>query len=964
MNTVLRIAKKEFGGFFSSPIAFIFIGVFLAVNLFIFFWVETFFSTNISEVRPLFKWMPILLIFLTGAVTMRLWAEERRSGTLEFLLTSPVKPSALVFGKFLACLALVIVSLILTLPLPISVSFMGPLDWGPVWGGYLATIFLAAAYIAVGLFVSVKSDNQIVSLIITTLVCSLFYLLGSEVLVSFFANRGAQIMQLLGSGSRFDSITRGILDFRDFYYYLTIMGVFLCLNVYGLEKIRWANNPSNSNHLAWRIICGLVIANFIAANFWLLPMGNLRTDLTQGNIYSISEATKGYLKQLKEPLLIRGYFSPQTHPLLAPLVPRIRDLVEEYAVAGGPKVHVEFINPQDHPELEQEAGQKYGIRPVPFQTASKYQSSVTNSYFDLLIQYGDQFETLSFRDLIEVKVASEQELDVELRNPEYDITRAIKKVLFSYQGGGDLFANISRSLTFTGYMSADAILPEELISLKGELRTILEQMQQEGQQQFSYGFVDPDADQKAANMIQTEFGFQPMAASLFDDRTFWYYMTLASGEQIVEIPLTEDLSGEGLKRSIEAGLKRFSSTFTKTVALVTPQAKPPMPQYGMMGPQGPQFNLLREILSKEHTVTVADLDNGRVSEQADILLVVAPEALSEKQLFGIDQFLMQGGTVILAASPFKVGLERDLSINRQSTGLDAWLVSHGLTIEKTLVMDPQNSAFPVPVQRQVGAFTVQETKMVNYPYFVDIRADAMNKESGLLGGLNQLTMNWASPIIVDEKKNESRKILRLLESSEKSWVTREPQVQPNFDLYGEDGFAPGKDMSNHLLGIVVEGKFTSYFADKPSPLLLSESENDNKNDVEKEEEEKQIIFRQIAKSPDSARIILLSSSAFLSDTVLSIGSSMRGTEYLGPVQLVENAVDWSLEDRGLLEIRGRSHFSRTLFPMTKNIQIFWEYVNYGLAFLGLVCLWVLRKIVVSRAENKQLLLLKQAMGRM
>ncbi len=964
MNTVLRIAKKEFGGFFSSPIAFIFIGVFLAVNLFIFFWVETFFSTNISEVRPLFKWMPILLIFLTGAVTMRLWAEERRSGTLEFLLTSPVKPSSLVFGKFLACLALVIVSLILTLPLPISVSFMGPLDWGPVWGGYLATIFLAAAYIAIGLFVSVKSDNQIVSLIITTLVCALFYLLGSEVLVSFFGNREAEIMQLLGSGSRFDSITRGILDFRDFYYYLTIMGVFLCLNVYGLEKIRWANNPSNSNHLAWRIICGLVIANFIAANFWLLPIGKLRTDLTQGNIYSISEATKGYLKQLKEPLLIRGYFSPQTHPLLAPLVPRIRDLVEEYAVAGGPKVHVEFINPQDHPELEQEAGQKYGIRPVPFQTASKYQSSVTNSYFDLLIQYGDQFETLSFRDLIEVKVASEQELDVELRNPEYDITRAIKKVLFSYQGGGDLFANIGRSLTFTGYMSADAFLPEELISLKGELRDILEQMQQEGQQQFSYGFVDPDADQKAANMIQTEFGFQPMAASLFDDRTFWYYMTIASGEEIVEIPLPEDLSGEGLKRSIEAGLKRFSSTFTKTVALFTPQATPPMPLYGMTGAQGPQFNLLREILSKEHTVTAADLDNGRVSEQADILLVVAPEALSEKQLFGIDQFLMQGGTVILAASPFKVGLERDLSINKQATGLDEWLASYGLTIEKTLVMDPQNSAFPVPVQRQVGAFTVQETKMVNYPYFVDIRADAMNKESGLLGGLNQLTMNWASPIVVDEKKNESRKILRLLESSEKSWVTREPQVQPNFDLYGEDGFAAGKDMSNHLLGIVVKGKFTSYFADKPSPLLENESENDNKSDGEKEAEEKQIIFRQIANSPDSARIILLSSSTFLSDTVLGIGSSMRGTGYLGPVQLVENAVDWSLEDRGLLEIRGRSHFSRTLFPMTKNIQIFWEYVNYGLAVLGLVCLWVLRKIVVGREENKQLLLLKQAMGRM
>ena len=227
MKNILRITRKEFGSFFSSPIAYIFIGVFLAGNLFIFFWVETFFSRNISEIRPLFTWMPILLIFLSAAVTMRSWAEERRAGTLELLLTSPVSPVALVLGKFFACLGLVALSLLLTLPIPVTVSFMGPLDWGPVFGGYLATLFLAAAYISIGLYVSVKSDNQIVSLIVTVLVCSLFYLIGSDTLVSFFGNRGAEILQMLGSGSRFDSITRGVIDLRDLYYYLSLMGIFL-----------------------------------------------------------------------------------------------------------------------------------------------------------------------------------------------------------------------------------------------------------------------------------------------------------------------------------------------------------------------------------------------------------------------------------------------------------------------------------------------------------------------------------------------------------------------------------------------------------------------------------------------------------------------------------------------------------------------------------------------------------------
>ncbi|MCP4406338.1 MAG: ABC transporter permease subunit, partial [Gammaproteobacteria bacterium] len=116
MNNLLRIARKEFTGFFSSPIAFIFLGAFLAVTLFVFFWVETFFARNIADVRPLFEWMPLLLIFLVAAITMRMWSEERRAGTLEFLLTAPVKSYQLVLGKFLACLALLAVALALTLP--------------------------------------------------------------------------------------------------------------------------------------------------------------------------------------------------------------------------------------------------------------------------------------------------------------------------------------------------------------------------------------------------------------------------------------------------------------------------------------------------------------------------------------------------------------------------------------------------------------------------------------------------------------------------------------------------------------------------------------------------------------------------------------------------------------------------------------------------------------------------------
>ena len=961
MKNVFRIIHKEFGTFFSSPIAYLFVGAFLAVNLFIFFWVETFFSTNISEIRPLFTWMPILLIFLSAAVTMRSWAEERRAGTLELLLTSPVPPAALVFGKFFACLALVALSLVLTLPIPITVSFMGPLDWGPVFGGYLATLFLSAAYISVGLYVSVKSDNQIISLIVSVLLCSLFYLIGSDTLVSFFGNRGAEILQMLGSGSRFASITRGVIDLRDLYYYLALMGIFLTLNIYGLERIRWANNPTNVSHNRWRLLCGLVITNFLVANFWLAPVNTLRTDMTTGNIYSISETTRNYLAQLKEPLLIRGYFSAQTHPLLAPFVPRIRDLLKEFGVAGDGKVQVEFVNPQEHPDLEQEAGQKYGIRPVPFQTESKYQASVTNSYFDVLIQYGDQFETLGFRDLIEVKASGERDLDVELRNPEYDITRAIKKVLYSYQGGGDLFADIGKPVKFIGYMSQDSRLPEELIQFKEELQAVLAAMEKKGKGLFTSEIVDPDSDGGAvAKRIAEEYGFRPMAASLFDQRTFWYYMTLKSGEQVAEVALPDDFTKESLERSFSAALKKFATGFTKTVALQTPTTLPSMPQFGMPG-SGSQFEILREFLAKERGIVNADLADGRVPDATDLLIVVAPESLDQKQLFAMDQFLMEGGTVVLATSPFAVGLEQQVNIAKKPSGLEDWLKFQGILLGEQMVLDPQNSAFPVPVQRQVRGFTVQETQLVNYPYFVDIRPDGMDRESGMLSGLNQLTMSWASPITIDMDKNKERKVTRLLESSEDSWLSDLTDVQPNFSAYGKLGFAPGSETGKQLLGVVVEGRFTSFFAGKPSPLLAGNDEqNDNEANAERgqeKEEKTQIISRQIDKSPESARIVLFSSNSFMSDTMLDIGSSVMRSSYLGPVQLIANGVDWSLEDRGLLSIRGRGHFSRTLLPMTKDVQLFWECLNYVLALFGLVLVWLVRRSMRKRAKQHYLAIL-------
>ena len=953
-----RVAGKELTLFFASPTAYLFLAAFLAVTLFVFFWVEAWFARNVADVRPMFEWMPVLLIFLASALTMRMWSEERRTGTMEFVFAAPADAWQFVLGKFLACWALLGIALALTLPLPISVAYLAALDWGPVAAGYLAAALLGGAYIAIGLFVSARTDSQIVSLIVASFACGAFYLAGSPVLTDLMSGALADFFRSIGSGARFESITRGVLDLRDLYYYLSLAGLFLTLNAYGLEVQRWAKDGDRRRHAAWRLGTALLAANLLAANLWLAPLTALRADATQGRIYSISEATRGYLAQLQEPLLIRGYFSAKTHPLLAPLVPRMRDLLTEFEVAGGGNLKVEIIDPADDPEKEDEANAKYGIRPVPFQVADRYQSSLVNSYFDVLLSYGDEYEVLGFRDLIEVKVRGESDLDVQLRNPEYDLTRSIKKILYGFQGGGSLFANIKRPVQFTGYVSADAKLPEALAEFRGQLAGALEALAAESDGKLSVEFLDPEAgDGSLARKIAADYGFQPMAASLFDANFFYFHLILSDGETLVQTPLPEALSAEAAKRAIEEGLKRFATGLLRTVALMTPQAPPPYMGAPNMG--GNQFSQLRGALENDFNVAATDLAEGTVPEATDLLMVADPSALSDKQLFAIDQFLMRGGTVAIAAGAFAANLSgQSLTAMPRDTGLEDWLAHQGLEIGKSLVMDPVNAAFPVPVTRQAGGFSFQELVMLDYPYFPDIRAPGLNQDSLITSGLPQLTMAWASPIVLDEERNAERQAIALLRSSPESWLSSSTDVVPRINQQGFSGFQPEGEQASHLLGLALTGRFDSYFQGQESPLLAEPEEDEDAletddagaDEEEAEEDRLGVVSSVIERSPESARLFLFASNDFLADQTLSMLGSANGTLYGNSVQMMTNLVDWSLEDQTLLGIRARGNFNRTLPPLSAAEQSVVEYLNYGLALAGILIVYLLHR---RRAASRE-----------
>jgi ABC-2 type transport system permease protein len=935
-SAIKRIATKETTLFFSSPIAYLFLATFAAITLFAFFWGEAFFARNIADVRPLFEWIPVLLIFLSGTLTMKLWSEERRAGTLEHILTQPAPLWSFVLGKFLGCLLLLGIALLITLPLPVTVSILGDLDWGPVFAGYMATFLLGAAYLSIGLFVSARSENQIVSLISAVTLCGLLYIIGTPSVTTFFGTQMGEWLRLLGTGSRFDAIERGVVDFRDLYYYLSIVAVFLVLNVYVLEKERWANHSSASHHKRWTALTGLLIANALGANLWLGQLTVLRADVTAGNQYSISDATTNYLNQLQEPLLIRGYFSSKTHPLLAPLVPQLRDLIQEYEIAGKGKVRVEIVDPVSDPDVEKEANQKFGIQPVPFQVADRYEASIVSSYFNVVVQYADEHQMLGFRDLIEVKSNTEGDIDVQLRNPEHDMTRAVKKVLNAYQAGGNLFDTVKGDLAFTAYVSDDSKLPEQLTSFKETVNQVLSRFQSDADGRLTVSFIDPDADQTVAQQIATDYGFQPLTTSLFSDQSFYFYLTLAKGEQIVQIPLG-DMTQSTFERDLEAGIKRFASGFTKTVALVTPTADY---AYGQYGNSSKQFRQLEEFLGAELNVRREDISDGSVSGDADVLVLAAPQGLTETEVFAVDQFLMQGGTIIAATSPFSANLSSSsLSLQPHGSGLEKWLEYHGLTIGEQVVLDKQNAAFPVPVTRNVGGFQLQEMRMLDYPYFVDIRKDGLNQDNVISADLPQLTMAWASPITVDQEAQQGREVIRLAQSSERSWLSESLNVMPSVSNNGVSTFEPDSQQSSHLLGVMTQGRFDSYFAGQSSPLVVSEQDNEASAEEVAGDEQSQrdaVISSVIERSPESARIILFSSNDFLDDQINRMAGAATGSEYLNAVQLIANSLDYAFEDTGLLSIRSRGHFNRTLPSMERDSQLFWEYLNYILAALSIV----------------------------
>jgi len=232
MNAVAAIFKKEFVSYFISPIAYVFIVVFLIGTNFMYF--QPFFLINQADMRSYFGLLPWVFLFFVPAITMRGWAEEKKSKTVELLLTWPVSDAEVVLGKFLASLAFLAITVALSVTIPVTLFIIGSPDPGPIIGGYAGALLMGAAYLAIGLWVSSHTENQIVAFILAWVAIFVLMIVGHPLVTLKTPAFLVPLFSFLGLFTHFESIERGVIDTRDVIYYLSMAGVFLFLNAQSL----------------------------------------------------------------------------------------------------------------------------------------------------------------------------------------------------------------------------------------------------------------------------------------------------------------------------------------------------------------------------------------------------------------------------------------------------------------------------------------------------------------------------------------------------------------------------------------------------------------------------------------------------------------------------------------------------------------------------------------------------------
>lgn len=471
MSNVLTIAKRELNAYFTSPIGYIFMMVFIAISVGMY--TVPFFSFPVADMRPYFGNIPLMLCIFIPAITMRTWAQERSENTWEMLLTFPMKAWELVIGKFLASMIFFLLTLAATATIPVMLVQLGNPDSGVIFSSYLGTFLLGGYFLSIGIFFSGFFKDQILSFIVTLLACFLIFMVGTNFIAAYIDSAlpgvglGTLLNKVVGLSGHYTAFIRGVIEIADIIYFVAWTSIFLFLNILYID---------GRSRAGARVIFTTAVTIALAIGLmgnWLVSDTSLgRFDMTEDKIFTVSDASKNILGAIDTPVQVKVYITPKKDmPTgMTDLQQDITDKLDEFSVASSGNIQYSVINleaaqaitteidsgletGEEEDLSKEEAVEKRllekGVQPFTVQAMSEDQIMNKLVYSSIGIAYKDKKEEI----LPQILPQSIQDLEYQLVSTIYKLTREEKPIVA-------------------------LVAPKEAINIPPDLRRMYEQMGQ------------------------------------------------------------------------------------------------------------------------------------------------------------------------------------------------------------------------------------------------------------------------------------------------------------------------------------------------------------------------------------------------------------------------------------------------------------------------------------------------------
>ncbi|MBN2712942.1 MAG: Gldg family protein [Planctomycetes bacterium] len=829
MKQALTIFRRELKAYFTGPVGYIFIFVFLLfVNFFSLYVMrgKSFFEMPIAGMREYFHIFAGIAAFLVAAITMRAWSEERRENTFEMLLTLPMKPYALVLGKFMACFSFYLITLALTLTVPMMMvafspsgnealsetGFWGLLDIGPVVSGYAGAVLLGALFISFGMFISSLCKDQIVAFVLTAPALFFAFMLGiprtqetmSKFLDRFGENLGEDIGAFVGIFSHFDTMASGLVRGADILFFLVWIAIFIILNIIGNER----RGRTNANVMfALSIVMMLVIGAVSNRLFMKSDFGRL--DVTEDHRYTVDEITSKILSRLDDTVSVKYIVSPSNKlpPELHQLETSVRDKLESLKMVSGGKFIYTVIHQEAIAELTGEEEKK---KDDP-ESSIKERLLKKIKPFPIEVNEGDSVTAKLIYSGIEISYKTKesevipQVLSGEVSRLEYDIIKYIDKMTRE---------------------------KKPVVALVAPIKEI-----------------------------------DPQQAQIF----------MQLGRPV----------------------------------------PPPDDEYEYLAPYIKQdnFDVKRVKLTKDDPLPA----------EFDVLVVVDPEELNDRQLWEINRALVNGKPVFMAVQEqtFNYAMQgNSYGIQRKeiTTNVNRILEPDGVTVGKDVLMDADSTNLVQYTQTPFG-WMPQPFPDWFHMHSV-IKGDSLNFKHDVLQGIPQLRYVWGSTLSINDEKIKQNKLAltSIINSGPNCWTAKlGAGVEKMSDIEAPEDKSK---LKRFPLGIILEGQFKDAFAGKSIPEWPAEPASPGRPP-------KPPVNTPTDITPAPGKLILIANARIFNRNTLLEPVSLKNSQwtYAEGVFFLVNCVNYLNPNEDLRDINKLKHKSyRATVVMDisdKNVDFWW-----------------------------------------